>query len=312
MNKEELRIAFLGTPEFAVPSLQTLLDQGFRVEAVITQPDRPKNRGQKLLAPPVKTLALERGVPVYQFEKLSQEGLMTLRSLQPDLLVTVAFGQILSREVLAVPPLGCINLHGSLLPQYRGAAPVEWAIINGEKVTGVTTMFTVYELDAGDMLEKDSLEIRLEETAGELRGRLSLLGARTLIRTLEKLLAGTLSRTPQREEEASYYPMFPRGFGQVDFTRSRQEIINFIRGLNPAPGAYMIREERKIKLLGARGRGNETAGSPGRILSADPKNGLLIQAGDGILEITSLQYPGKKQMDAKDFLRGNAGVFSIE
>ena len=308
-NKEELRIVFLGTPEFALPSLSMLLDEGYHIAAVCTQPDRPKGRGHKLAPPPVKVLAEEKGIPVYQFEKISREGLETLRGLHPDLLITVAFGQILSRDVLALPPMGCINVHGSLLPKYRGAAPIEWAIINGEKQTGVTTMYTAYELDAGDMLEKDSVEIGENETGGELRERLSVLGAKTLKRTLEKLLAGTLARTPQKEEEASYYPMFQRDFGAVDFSDLAENLANKIRGLNPAPMAYLMAGGQKVKLLMARARESMGAHAPGEILAADPKAGLVIQAGDLPLEIITLQYPGKKPMAARDFLRGNSGVF---
>ncbi len=307
--KRDIRIAFLGTPDFALPSLSMLLSEGYTVAGVFTQPDRPRNRGQKLLPPPVKTLAEQKGIPVFQYEKISKEGLSALRELQPDLMVTVAFGQILSRDILAVPRLGCINVHGSLLPKYRGAAPIEWAVMNGEKRTGVTTMFTVYELDAGDMLEKDSLEIGENETAGELRERLAELGAGTLKRTLEKLLDGTLVRTPQNPEEASYYPMFPRDFGQVDFSRPCQEIINLIRGLNPAPSAYMMLGKEKVKLFAAEKRDGTVLQPAGKIVTADPRNGLSIQTGDGLLEIKRLQFPGKKQMDAREFLRGNTSVF---
>ncbi|MBQ9942313.1 MAG: methionyl-tRNA formyltransferase, partial [Christensenellaceae bacterium] len=208
MNKEQLRIAFLGTPEFALPSFKMLIEEGYSVAAVFTQPDRPKGRGHKMIPPPVKVLAEEHGIPVYQFERISRDGVETLREVAPDLMITVAFGQILSREVLAIPSMGCINVHGSLLPAYRGAAPIEMAVINGEAQAGITTMYTVYELDAGDMLEKDAVDILPGETGGQLRERLSLLGAGTLKRTLNKLLDGTLAATPQNEAEATYYPMF--------------------------------------------------------------------------------------------------------
>ena len=309
MNKDELKIVFLGTPEFAVPSLKMLKQEGYNVIAAITQPDRPKGRGHKLVAPEVKLAAQQMGIPVIQYERISRQGVDDLKELAPDLMITVAFGQILSKEVLGIPPYGCINVHASLLPKYRGAAPIEMAVINGEARTGVTTMYTVYELDAGDMLEKDSVEIGENETGGELRERLSVLGAKTLKRTLEKLLAGTLVRTPQKEEEASYYPMFQRDFGAVDFSDLAENLANKIRGLNPAPMAYLMAGGQKVKLLMARARESMGAHAPGEILAADPKAGLVIQAGDLPLEIITLQYPGKKPMAARDFLRGNSGVF---
>ena len=187
-SKSELRIAFLGTPEFAVPSLRMLVEGGYQVCGVFAQPARPKGRGHKLIAPPVKEYAQEQGIPVFQFERISRDGMQVLEELAPDLLITAAFGQILSRALLEKLPLGCINVHASLLPKYRGAAPIEQAILHGEKKTGITTMYTVYEIDAGDILEQDELEIAPEDTGGSLREKLSLLGAKTLSRTLEKLL----------------------------------------------------------------------------------------------------------------------------
>ncbi len=306
-SKSELRIAFLGTPEFAVPSLRMLVEGGYQVCGVFTQPDRPKGRGHKLIAPPVKEYAQEQGIPVFQFERISRDGMQVLEELAPDLLITAAFGQILSRALLEKLPLGCINVHASLLPKYRGAAPIEQAILHGEKKTGITTMYTVYEIDAGDILEQDELEIAPEDTGGSLREKLSLLGAKTLSRTLEKLLDGTLRATPQNPEEATYYPMFPRGFGKVDFTKSAREVCDFIRGINPAPGAFMQMGDQKIKLFLAREAAAE--GAPGQILQAGAKEGLVIACGKGAAEILRLQYPGSRQMDARDFLRGRSGIF---
>lgn len=304
MNKSDLKILFLGTPEFAVPSLTMLLDQEYQVSAVVTQPDRPKGRGHKLMPPPVKVLAEERGIPVYQYEKASRDGLKEIAALAPDLLITVAFGQILSQELLDIPKYGCINVHGSLLPKYRGAAPIEWAIIDGERQTGITTMFTVYELDAGDMLEQDAIDILPEETGGELRERLAILGAKTLQRTLEKLLDGALERTPQNHEEANICRVFPKGFGQLDFSKTCRENVNLIRGLNPSPGAYFIHQDAKIKVWKAEQCSNKTGGPLGSIVAADPKEGLVIQCVDGQMKIHMLQYPGGKAMKAEDFLRG--------
>ena len=302
LDQQKLKIALLATPKFALPSFEMLLEEGYQVAAVFTQPDRPAGRGHKLMPPPVKVRAQQAGIPVYQFERISRDGLDVLRQLAPDLMITVAFGQILSREVLAVPPLGCINVHGSLLPKYRGAAPIEWAVIHGEKSTGITTMYTKYELDAGDILEQDQTEIREGETGGELRERLSVLGAVTLSRTLKKLLEGTLTATAQDEEQATYYPMFPRGFGEVDFSGNAQEIVHLIHGLNPVPAAYTYVAGNKVKLL--RARALDGTGTPGQVICADAKQGLVVQTAQGRVEILRLQYPGAKQMDAKDFLRG--------
>lgn len=300
--KNKLRIVFLGTPEFAVPSLDMLVEQGHDVCAVITQPDRPKGRGHKMIAPPVKQRALELGIPVYQYEKLSREGLQLLQELAPDLMITAAYGQMLSSKVLAVPPYGCINVHASLLPEYRGAAPIERAVIEGKAQTGVTTMYTVRAMDAGDILEQDILPILPEDTGGSVRAKLSQIGAGTLQRTIEKLIAGTLKRTPQDESKVTYAPMFERGFGKVDFTQSAQQICDLIRGANPEPGAYAMLDGLKIKLTFAQVA--QGSGTPGQILISDPKQGLIVGAGDGAVRIMRLQYPGAKEMDAGDFLRG--------
>lgn len=309
-NKSGLRIVFFGTPAFALPSLHMLLEEGYQVVGVVTQPDRPKGRGHKLLPPPVKVAAEEAGIPAYQYQKVSREGLETLSSLGANLFITVAFGQILSRELLALPELGCINVHGSLLPKYRGAAPIEWAILLGENKTGISTMYTVYELDAGDILEQDEVEIGPEETGGELRERLSYLGAETLKRTLEKLLAGALTRKPQLEEEATYYPMFSRDFGEVNFLEPCLEIQRKVRALNPAPMAYTRFGGDKIKLFSVRMVDAQMEKEPGTILLANEKDGLVVQAKDGRLEICTLQFPGGKAMSAKDFLRGRGkGLF---
>lgn len=303
MNKP--RIAFFGTPEFAVPCLDAVVESGYDVCAVFTQPDRPKGRGHKLTPPPVKARAAELGIPVYQHEKISRDGIEDLKKVSPDLMVTVAYGQILSQEILDIPPLGCINVHASLLPKLRGAAPIEWAVINGDETTGVTTMYTVYELDAGDMLEKTETAILPEETGGELRERLSKIGAETLIRTLEKLTNGTLVRTPQDETEATVCKTFPKGFGKIDFSADTASIINLVRGLNPAPVAYAVWGGKKVKIFEVKKA--ESFGAsivPGEVILADAKKGLFVNTGDGAIEITRLQMPGGKQMSARDYLRG--------
>lgn len=300
------KIVFMGTPEFAVPSLRMLIENKFDVCAVITQPDRKAGRGHKLMPPPTKVLAQQHGIPVYQFEKVREsEGVALLKELAPDVLITAAFGQILSQEVLDIPRYGCINVHASLLPKLRGAAPIQWAIINGEKKTGITTMFTVLALDAGDILEQSEIEITQNMTAGELYEELSHLGAQTLYRTLEKMQQGTLVRTPQKEEDATYFPMFKKGFGQIDFRLPGQRIVDFIRGTNPVPGAFFMLGQEKIKVFSCRLQQQEKAEhAPGTILYADAKRGLGIQAADGIVMIEQMQRQGAKRMDAKESLRG--------
>lgn len=307
MKKSDLHIAFLGTPDFAVPSLAMLLEEGYDVCAVFTQPDRPKGRGHKLAPPPVKVLAMEHGIPVYQHERISRTGVEDLKNSGCNLMITAAYGQILSEEVLAIPEHGCINVHASLLPKLRGAAPIEWSIINGDEKTGITTMYTVYALDAGDIIEQDEVEILPEETCAELRERLSRVGGGTLKRTLEKLVVGTLKRTPQVEEESTMCRMFPRGFGVVDFNASSKDILNLIRALAPAPAAYAFSGDMKIKLVKARAAEAEIAGEPGTVM-ADAKKGLFVKTADGAVEIVRLKAPGGKEMDARDYLRGGRTI----
>ncbi len=302
-NAARLRIIFMGTPMFAVPSLKMLLREGYDVCAVVTQPDREKGRGHKLLPPPVKVCAVEAGVPVFQFLSVSKEGAEALAGLGADLMVTAAYGQILSAKILAICPLGCINVHASLLPRYRGAAPIERALLAGESITGVSTMFTVRAVDAGDILEQDTVEISPEDTGGTLREKLAETGARTLKRTLEKLAAGTLIRTPQDPAQATYAPMFEKGFGQVDFTDTCRHIVDMVRAINPEPGAYALLDGRKLKLWFA-AQTDKPPRAPGEIVLADPRAGLFVSAADGVVEIVCLQSPGAKKMSARDFLRG--------
>ena len=307
MEKDDLKIVFMGTPDFALPSLRMLHDEGFHVAAVFTQPDRQSGRGHKTLPPPVKMLAQEYGIPVYQFEKVRRpEGVEALRGIAPDLLITAAYGQILTQEILDIPRFGCVNVHGSLLPRLRGAAPVQWALINGEKKTGVTTMMTALALDAGDMLEKDEIEITDDMTAGGLYAQLSVLGARTLGRTLDKLLAGKLVRVPQNEAEATYFPMFKKGFGEIDFSQPCRKIRDFVRGTNPAPGAYMMVGDDKVKVFRVSVEPGKTCGEPGEILFADGNSGLRIAAADGVVIVEELQWPGKSRTTAKELLRGRS------
>ena len=299
-----MRIAFLGTPDFAIPSLKMLCGEGYTVAGVFCQPDRPVGRSGRPVFPPTKVFALERGIPVFQPEKIRlPEGQAMLVSAAPDLMVTAAFGQILSRENLAVARLGCINVHGSLLPKYRGAAPVQWAVINGESVTGVTTMFTDVGLDTGDILLKKEITIGPDETAGELFNRVAELGAVVLKDTLKALLAGTLARARQNEAEATKCRMLKKEDGHADFSLPAKSVHNLIRGVDPWPGAYAVINGEPVKFW----RSEPVIGSgvPGEILFADPENGLVIAAKEGAVKIGQLQLPGGKRMDACAFFRGN-------
>ncbi len=300
-----MRIVFMGTPEFAVPSLRALLDSGFEVVGAITQPDRPAGRGHKLTPCPVKLLAQERGVPVYQFEKIKRpEGVNCLRELAPDLVVTAAFGQILSREILDVPKYGTVNVHASLLPRYRGSAPINWCILNGEKVAGVTTMLTDVGMDTGDMLLKVETPIGELETAGELTQRLSELGARLLIDTLKGYPDGGLKPTPQDEALASYQPMLTKEMGRIDWMRGAEEIARQVRGLNPWPCAYAEGETGRLKIYLARPCAAEGEAEPGTVVVSGVKEGLKIACGEGWLEVLEMQAPNAKRMSARAYLQG--------
>lgn len=300
-----MRIVFMGTPAFAVPPLQALLDAGYQVVAACTQPDRPSGRGKKLLPCPVKVLAEANGIPVRQFERISrQEGLDALRSLSPDLFVTAAFGQILSQKVLDIPRLGTVNVHASLLPRYRGAAPINWCLIEGERVTGVTTMMTDRGIDTGDILLTRETEIGPEETAGGLTERLSRLGASLLVETLRQMEAGTLPRTPQAQEDASHFPMLEKAHGRIDWAQPPDRIVNLVRGVNPWPGAWtLLPDGGVLKVWKARAAGGE--GEPGAVLYADGRRGMAVAAGHGAVEVLELQAPNAKRMAAADYLRGH-------
>lgn len=295
----------MGTPEFAVPSLEALIGAGYEVVAAVTQPDRPVGRKKTLTPPPVKVCAQAHGVPVLQFERIRRkEGREALTALQPDLFVTAAFGQILSRAVLDIPRLGTINVHASLLPQYRGSAPINWCILSGENKAGVTTMMTNEGIDTGDMLLRDEVEIGENETAEELTERLSKLGAQTLLRTLRALEDGTLVRTPQNEAEASYQPMLTREMGEMDWSRSARQLHDQVRGLYPWPGAYTTMDGGVLKVWVSRVFDMQADAAPGTVVKADAKEGLFVACGTGVLQIVEMQAPGSKRMNARDYLRG--------
>ena len=299
-----MRIAFLGTPEFALPSLRMLIGGGHEL-AVFTQPDRPVGRHKTPEAPPVKLLAEQYGIPVFQFEKIRRpEGVEALRGFAPDLMVTAAFGQILSAENLAVPKYGCINVHGSLLPKYRGAAPIQWSVINGETVTGITTMLTDVGMDTGDILMQEETVIGPDETAGELYERLSLIGAELLKKTIASLEAGTLVRTPQDEASATKCPMLKKEHGKIDFSKNALDVHNLVRGVNPWPGAYALLDGEPLKIWKTALTDRDSSGSVPGTLSGSTKEGLFLQCADRPVEIVELQAPGGRRLDAVTFLRG--------
>ncbi len=295
----------MGTPEFAVPCLAALYEH-CDVIGVVTQPDKPRGRGQKLVPSPVKAWAEAHGLPVWQPKRIKEEDFTAfLEEQKPDLMVVVAFGQILSQRILDIPPYGCINVHGSLLPRYRGAAPMQWCVIDGEKKTGITTMFMDAGLDTGDMLLKAEFPIGPDTTLEEVHDGLMALGAKVLIDTLEELSAGTLKRIPQTGE-SNYAPMLTKGTGHIHWQDCAQKIHNLVRGLDSWPGAYTFLAGKKYKIWRTRCTTEKTEAQPGTILRADKKEGLFVVAGDGVLEITELQAPGKKRMAAKDYLNGHA------
>lgn len=301
-----MRVIFMGTPDFAVPSLEALLTK-HEVVLVVTQPDKPKGRGKKMVPTPVKACALEHGIPVLQPEKVKEpEFVEQLRSYEPDLIAVTAFGQILSEPILEMPKYGCINVHGSLLPKYRGAAPMQWSIIDGEKVTGITTMYMAKGLDSGDMLLKAEVVITDEDTFATIHDKMAVTGANLLLDTLDQLEAGTLERIPQDHDAATYAPMITKETGHIDWSKNRQDIINLIRGLNPVPAAYTIYEEEVLKIFGAVVSDVQADGAANGEIVAVVKKGFVVKCGDGCLLITEVQARGGKRMMTDAYLRGHA------
>ncbi len=297
-----LRVVFMGTPQFACPTLQMLIDRGEQVVAVVTQPDRPKGRGQQMQAPPVKELAVRHAIPVLQPVKVrAPEAVEEIRALAPDLIVVVAFGQILPKALLEIPPRGCINVHASLLPRYRGAAPINWAIINGESETGVTTMLMDVGLDTGDMLLKRATPITPEDDAQSLHDRLSIIGAEAMGETLGLLKEGRLVPEKQDDALSNYAPMLKKEDGRIDWQQAPREIACRISGVTPWPGAYTSLEGKMLKLFkAAAGSGS---GTPGTVIRAD-RSGLEVACGGGSVLIGELQLEGKRRMAVGDFLAG--------
>lgn len=301
-----MRIVFMGTPDFAAASLKKLIDKKYDISAVFTQPDKPRDRGMKLSYSPVKELALENNIPVYQPTKLS-DGTATelIKSLKPDILVVVAYGRILPDDMLEVPKYGAINVHASLLPKYRGAAPIQWAVLNGDKITGVTTMYLASEMDTGDIIYTSETEIGEFETSGELFDRLMIMGAELLDRTLRDIEAGTAPRTQQDHSKASYVKMLDKSLSPIEWAKTPREVIKQIYGLQPWPVATAELDGKVFKIYSAEYTQNKTDKAPGSVVSAG-KKGIEIACLDGeTVLITELQAAGKKRMKASDYLLGH-------
>lgn len=296
-----MNIVFMGTPDFAVVSLRALVEAGHNIKGVFTKTDMPRGRKMIMTPPEVKVFAQERGLTVYQPATLKDaEVVETIKSLNPDVIVVVAYGKLLPKEVLEIPPLGCINVHASLLPKYRGAAPIQWTVINGDKLGGVTTMYMGEGLDTGDMIDKYETEVGENETAGELFDRLATAGAELLLDTLRKLENGTAQRMVQNEEEATYAAMLNKSMCIIDWNKSSSEVHNLVRGLNPWPVALTTLEGKKVKIIAT--RKSDKSGNPGQVVSTNP---LTVACGEGAVEILTLQPEGKKAMDSKSFLMGH-------
>ena len=300
-----MRIVFMGTPSFAVPVLQAIHHAGHEIACVITQPDRPQGRKGKLVPPEVKVAAETLGLPVLQFEKVREDiSSAALESLSADVIVTAAYGQILSERNLAAAKHGVINAHASLLPKYRGSSPVNWAIIEGEKETGITTMYTAKGVDTGDMILQERVGIREEETAGELLERLSHVAAALMLKTLQAIAEGSAPRIPQQDSQATHCRMLKKEDGKVDFFQDARTLCNRVRGLDPWPGSYTIFQGQPLKLFDARMA--DFQGNPGEVLCADTKNGLVIGCKTGAVRFLSVQAPGKKRTNTVDYLRGHS------
>lgn len=301
-----MRIVFMGTPDFAAASLKKLLDGKFNVVGVFTQPDKPRGRGMELCFSPVKELALAHGLPVCQPEKM-RDGTAygQIKALDPDILVVVAYGRILPDDILALPKYGAVNVHGSLLPRYRGAAPIQWAVLNGDKTTGVTTMYLASEMDTGDIIYTAETEIGEFETSGQLFDRLMLMGADLLAKTLTDIERGAAPRTPQDHSKASYVSQLDKSFSPIDWNRSPRAVVKWIYGLQPWPVATMELEGAVYRVFAAEYTLNHTNKRPGQVVSTGRQGIEMACAAGETLMITELQAPGRKRMKAADFLRGH-------
>lgn len=308
-----MNILFMGTPDFAKESLEAIYNAKYNIIGVVTNPDKPKGRGMKMIASPVKEFALEKNIPVFQPLKVRKntEFIEKIKELKPDVICVVAYGKILPKEILDIPQFGCINVHGSLLPKYRGAAPIQWAVINGDKETGITTMYMDVGMDTGDMILKEKISIGENETTGELWNRLSKIGGELLVKTLKLIEEGNAPRTKQGEDY-TIAPMLDKEMSKIDWeNKTAEQIKNLIRGLNPMMGAYTFVNGKKLKIWKAQVVEedkilvSDDKIKNGDIILADAKQGLFFKAKDGILEAIEIQAENCKRMNAKDFLRGN-------
>ena len=300
-----MKVIFMGTPDFAVPTLEALIEK-HEVLAVVTQPDKPKGRGKKMVFPVIKEKALEHNITVYQPQKVkTPEFVEILKEYQPDIMVVVAFGQILSEEILNIPKYGCINVHGSILPQYRGAAPIQWSIINGEEFGGVTTMYMAKGLDSGDMILKAKEKIKPDDTYGSLYDRLSVIGADLLIKTLDLIENGEVKRIPQNDDEATFAPMIKPELEHINWNGKNTDIVNLIKGLNPQPVAYTMLNDEKLKIWFAETIDGDYNGEPGTIVDVR-KRDFVVMTAEGAVAVKEVQAQGGKRMSADAYMRGHA------
>ena len=303
-----MNIVFMGTPDFAVESLKKIYESGHNILAVVSQPDKPSGRNMKLMPTPVKEYAESKNIKVYQPEKIrkDEELYETLKSLKPDVIVVVAFGQILPQKILDIPKYGSVNVHGSLLPKYRGAAPIQWAIISGEKVTGITTMYMDAGMDTGDMIQKAEVKIENDDNFGTLYEKMKIKGGELIVQTLEKIADGVAPRVKQ-PDDFTLAPMIEKTLGNIDWNNNSEDIRNLVRGLNTTPGAYTNIEGQKIKIWRVEFSNLEKTDEvlPGMVIKANKKEGLLISTKDGILDIAEIQLPNSKRMLAKEYLNGH-------
>lgn len=309
-----MKVVFMGTPDFAKESLEAIYNAGHEILGVVTNPDKPKGRGMKMVASPVKEFATEKNLKIYQPLKVknNEEFIKEIKALDPDVICVVAYGKILPKEILDIPKLGCINVHGSLLPKYRGAAPIQWAVLNGDKITGITTMYMDVGMDTGDMILKEEVEIGEDETTGELWDRLSEIGGKLLVDTLKRVEAGTAPREKQGEA-FTLAPMLNKEMAKIDWeNKTAEEIKNLVRGLNPIMGAYTFLNGKKIKFWRVAiatideimADGMEILKN-GTVMVSDPRDGLFIKTKEGILKVLEIQGENAKRMPVGDFLRGN-------
>ncbi len=299
-----MKLIFMGTPDFAEASLKALIESEHEIELVVTNPDKPKGRSKEMVMPPVKELALKHNIPVYQTERLrNEDSIEYIMQYKPDAIIVVAFGQIVPKQILDLPKYGCINVHGSLLPEYRGAAPIQWAVIDGKKTAGVTTMLMDEGLDTGDMLLKAEIELDKKETGGSLFEKLATLGAELLLKTLTKLEEGTIQPEKQDESKYTYAKMLKKEMGNIDFSKSAYEIECLVRGLNPWPSAFTRLNDKTLKIWDCDVIEKEYDGAIGEVVELNKKQ-IIVKTGKGAIAINELQYEGKKRMTTEEFLRG--------